>query len=301
MNIGQIAKIIFILLIILILIAVNIGLVRWSIWFQLFKLWPIFIAAFVLEFAFEYFNNNFLKIIPVVLCAASILAVVYLSGMPDFFSIKKIETKEIGQLLGDNSIKNFDINVRLINGKLNITGGEEDLYSGTITYREKVTPFIGAGQSGNEYAVVLKDNDHSQYLFGPADGEHSWNMKINNNPFINLETKTSYSTNNFDFTDAKLLNAKMNSEYDTSNIKIGDKSDRVHATVVANFSGINFLLPAKAGIRIRISTKASLSNIGNLGFNESSNVYSSSNYLMADKKIDIDVSALASSINFDLY
>lgn len=301
MNIGQIAKILFILLLVLILIAVNIGLVRWSIWFQIFKLWPIVLAAFVLEFAFQYFNYNFLKIIPVVLCAASVLAVVYLSGTPDFFSVKRIETKEVGQSLGDNSIKNIDINLSLDNGKLNISGDAEDLYSGNISYREKVTPFVQAGQSGSEYAIILKDNDYSQYLFGPGDGEHSWNMKLNNNPFVNLETKTTFNNNNFDFTNAKLLNFKASSEYDTSTIKIGNKSDRARVNVSASFSKINFLLPSKVGIRIKISTKASLTNIGNLGFNESKDVYSSSNYLIADQKIDIDVAALASNINFELY
>lgn len=301
MNIGQVAKILFILLLVLILVAVNIGLVRWSIWFQIFKLWPIILAAFVLEFAFQYLNYNFLKIIPVVLCAASVLAAVYLSGTPDFFSVKKIETKEVGQLLGDNSIKNIDINLSLVNGKLNIAGDAEDLYSGDISYREKVTPFVQAGQSGSEYAVTLKDNDYSQYLFGPGDGEHAWNMKLNNNPFVNLETKTTFNNNNFDFTNAKLLNFKASSEYDTSNIKIGEKSDRARANISASFSKINFLLPAKSGIRIKISTKASLTNIGSLGFNESKEVYSSPNYLIANQKIDIDIAALASSINFELY
>ncbi len=301
MNVGQVAKILFILLIILILIGVNIGFIRWSIWFQILKIWPIIVIAFVLEFAIQYFNYNFLRIIPVFLVSAAILSIVYLSGLPDFFSIKKTETREITQLLGDNSVKNIDINIDLNNARLNIGGGSENLYDGAVSYREKIPPAIESGQSGSEHYFRLKDSDITQYLFGIGDSEHILNLKIKDGPFLNLEAKTRYGLNDFNFTNTKVLNIKLDSEHDSDTIKIGNENDRVRVNAVINYSKANFLLPSNAGLRIRMDTKATITNLGILGLNESNNVFLSSDYLISDKKIDIDISSLASIVNFELY
>lgn len=303
MNVVNLAKISVIVLLVLILVAVNIGFIRWSIWFQIFKLWPVFLIAIFLDFIFRYSGLQQLKLIPVVLVVASVIAVTYLSGLPDWFSVKNVTTQETRQSLHDSSVRSLSVGFEFNNGKLNIgkAPNQNDLYVGSITDYERVFPNITSSQSGTDFRLILVTNPQTEYLFGAGDDEHVWDFHLNDSVPIDLETKTNYSNNNFDLSDLKLRNLSINSHEDTGTVRLGDNESYAHVVTNLTFSRTTFYLPKNVGIKIRMDNKATSTNVSGLGFVTSGTTFTSPTYLTSSKKIDMDISASASAVDFQLY
>ena len=149
----------------------------------------------------------------------------------------------------------------------------------------------------NSVKLTMQETRHHFRGFSPKNFA---NIKLNPKPEWDIELNIGAASGNFDFSQYKIKDMRINSGAASLNIKLGDRIDESNVSVKTGVSSINISVPNTVGCEINSKTGLASKNYN--GFNETgSHRYRTDNFDSTSKKIYLSVDAGVSSISVNRY
>ena len=145
-----------------------------------------------------------------------------------------------------------------------------------------------------EDIYAVSNNSDSEYVFGPWDNNHLWDIRVGENVPIKIRAKTYASRNKFDFSDFNISEFTLDTSGSSSEIFLNE--DMKNMIVNSIGSKIVIVIPQNIGIRIFFNKFFIINNFEKLGLEKKYKEYISHDYEKAMKKLDIDLDLKFSQI-----
>jgi hypothetical protein len=284
---GLVGPLILIGLGVLFLLA-NLGLLAWSFWEIIFRLWPLLLIAFGLDILFGR-RSPWVSV-------AIVLVVVAVAGASLWFFApagpagRALTTQQISQPLEGASRANVHISSGV--GTLRIAGisepGADTLVEGTVVAPEQVRLETDFNVSGGTASYRLRVREATGSPFPTTWGDdRGWDLRLSRNIPIDLRVDTGVGRATLDLADLNLTNLMMNTGVGQTTVSV-PASGRVQAQVSGGVGETIIEIPSRMSARIRVN--GGLGDVSVDGaYRQEDRVYTSTNYATAQDRIDIQV------------
>ena len=197
----------------------------------------------------------------------------------------------------------YNLNVKTASVEINYGAGTVYL-SAPVNYLVKAT-------NASNYIIqdlsVKYEKDHADIEFDGGNNvnvngkdfkSNNFNIALNENPVYDFEINLGACNMNFDFSEYKVSELDVNGGACNFNIKLGDLYGTTNVDIETGVSDIKIGIPSSSGCRIECETVLSHKDFA--GFDKKSgNVYETSNYLTANKHVNIKLEGAISG--FEIY
>lgn len=259
------------------ILASNYGLVSVD-WFNLWRLWPLFIVAIGLSvLTFKGWTGRLLSVAFVVLALSAVTYVlVYAPQDTRQTSAYDITSQKI------DSATTAEINLKTGLGQLDINTADQVAVAQThlesnISNLTNDTTLIGTNQITN-----INTDATSGWPVGNV--ENQLNLNVTRSLPIRLSLNIGASNITADLTLARLQNLDIKSGATKSDIKLGDSEDLTTVSLDSGASSFLIRVPVSSGVSVKLDGVTSNHLDGLI---KKGNTYESANYESATKKINI--------------
>ena len=306
MKIKRFLEGLIIILIGLILLANNFGILPWSIWYHLIRLWPIILIAIGLDLILKGISLPSLRVLPPLLIIGAICLTVYFyqnkEGKFYRFFPRKTQRIELSQPLLPN-IKKATINLKFGVGELRVRGNSiKELMRGNFTVLPGINPWMRYREMNGEGFLEIGENKGKgiDLSFFHRDKLHQWDLKLNTTIPLSLRIDTGASNNDLDFSSLKIVEFDLDTGASNNKIRFG-RSTSIKAKINGGASNIKIFIPHSMGVKIKVDTALTTNNLSDLGFEKMGNTYISKNFSTAKKQLDLDLDIGVSALKVKLY
>ena len=271
------------------------------VWSELAKFWPVFVIIFGISILPL---NKFLKSVFVIILIL-LSCILYYNNVND--NTKHLASFSYDMIDDDVNVQEFsepyNINVKTADVEINYGAGSLFL-SSPVDYLVKATN--ASNYIMQDFSVVYDGNNaeinfeggNDVSINGNAFKSNNFNIALNKNPIYDFEVNLGACDMNFDFSPYKVSNLEINSGACNIDIKLGDLSEFTVVVLATGVSDIRIGIPEKSGCRIKCESVLSNKNFD--GFDKKSgSLYETSNYIIADKQINIQFEGAIS--DFEIY
>ncbi|MBO5809517.1 MAG: hypothetical protein J6R32_01685 [Bacteroidales bacterium] len=271
------------------------------VWSELAKFWPVFVIIFGISILPL---NKFLKSVFVIILIL-LSCILYYNNIND--NTKHPASFSYDMIDDDVNVQEFsepyNINVKTADVEINYGAGSLFL-SSPVDYLVKATN--ASNYIMQDFSVIYDGNNAEINFEGGNDvsingndfKSNNFNIALNKNPIYDFEVNLGACDMNFDFSPYKVSNLEINSGACNIDIKLGDLSEFTDVVLATGVSDIRIGIPEKSGCRIKCESVLSNKNFD--GFDKKSgSLYETSNYIIADKQINIQFEGAIS--DFEIY
>lgn len=177
-------------------------------------------------------------------------------------------------------------------GKLNLSGGANDIISGNYQSRF-LTLDTSSKTVGTTQEISLSTRGSGAFSFGRGGNELS--AKLNSVLPLDLTLDTGALEGDLDLRDVRLVNLDIDTGASDIDLRLGDKADLARIDVDAGASSIKIRLPKTVGARLTVESGVSSREIEDFE-KINDNTYQSRNYNDMAKKIELRIDMGASSL-----
>jgi len=273
---------------------ITLGFIQFNILFQFLRLWPLFFVVVGIEVIFKRTKISFLKVLSPLVVIFFVVWIVSVSQDGDFFHKRETELYKIYQQVSSND-KVTELNIDLSSGKLFISGESENAISASLVVPEGIIPNKKFTEFEKEDIYAVSNNFTSEYVFGPWDDNHLWDVRIGENVPVNIKAKTHISRNEFDFSEINISEFTLDTSASLSEIFLNEDMKKVRVNSIG--SKIVIVIPQNIGVRISFDKFFIINNFEKLGLEKKYKEYVSYDYEKAMKKLDIDLDLKFSQID----
>lgn len=273
---------------------ITLGFIQFNILFQFLRLWPLFFVVVGIEVIFKRTKISFLKVLSPLVVIFFVVWIVSVSQDGDFFHKREMELYKIYQQVLSNN-KTTELNVDFSSGKLLISGESENAISGSLVVPSGIIPNKKFTEFEKENIYTVSNNSTSEYVFGPWDDNHLWDVRIGENVPVKIKVKTQTSSNEFDFSEINISEFTLNTSVSSSEIVLNEDMKKVRVNSIG--SKIVIVIPQNVGVRIFFDKFFIINNFEKLGLEKKYKEYISYDYEKAMKKLDIDLDLKFSQID----
>lgn len=274
-----------------ILLLNNLGIVDWSIWSVLWRMWPLLVIAVGLDLILGRRSGVWAAITVVIVLAMFAGGFWLISGVTGTWQIDPVTVSIAQELEGAESA---EVHIQMGVGLLEMESQAEPgdlLIEGKIDladerdYREKVSNNDGQ----MIYSLSTTDTQyHPGWLFSQLDGEtESWDLQLNPEVALVLNVDTGVGKTTLDLTKVQLEELDVESGVGEVAVYLPDAVG-VNVSVHAGIGKTVVYLPAGTPVRVRTDT-----GIGNLSldgsFNFQNGYYYSESYVDGAPYMDLYV------------
>lgn len=308
MKAGTIIKGLTFLLIGLILLANTLNLLDWSVWSNIFKLWPLLLISWGVSLIFRGRSLYFLG--PLILLlgigfgvASSYMGIELEEKMVNETKILSreaiIEIEEVVETEtseAPTTIKKIfmaekaNIELKFDAATLEIGGITPQLYECRAEYRYKSFEPLETFSVVNREARVLLAHLPTQRSYSTP--RNKWQLKLNNQIKYDLNIMTGAINLESDLSAFQVNNFHLKSG--ASNIKLTLPKNNSKLIIDTGAANMEILIPKQVGARINIDSGISVKNLDD--FNKQNNTYISKNYDQSEFKTEIDIKCGVSHI-----
>ena len=271
------------------------------VWSEVAKFWPIFLIIFGVSIL--PLSKLFKSISVIILILLSCL--LYYNNVDG--NVKTLSSFSYDMIEEGVNIQEFsepyNLNVKTASVEINYGAGTVYL-SAPVNYLVKAT-------NASNYIIqdlsVKYEKDHADIEFDGGNNvnvngkdfkSNNFNIALNENPVYDFEINLGACNMNFDFSEYKVSELDVNGGACNFDIKLGDLYGTTNVDIETGVSDIKIGIPSSSGCRIECETV--LSHKDFTGFDKKSgNVYETSNYLTANKHVNIKLEGAISG--FEIY
>lgn len=271
------------------------------VWSEVAKFWPIFLIIFGVSIL--PLSKLFKSISVIILILLSCL--LYYNNVDG--NVKTLSSFSYDMIEEGVNIQEFsepyNLNVKTASVEINYGAGTVYL-SAPVNYLVKAT-------NASNYIIqdlsVKYEKDHADIEFDGGNNvnvngkdfkSNNFNIALNENPVYDFEINLGACNMNFDFSEYKVSELDVNGGACNFNIKLGDLYGTTNVDIETGVSDIKIGIPSSSGCRIECETVLSHKDFA--GFDKKSgNVYETSNYLTANKHVNIKLEGAISG--FEIY
>lgn len=267
----------------------TLGVLDWTVWWTILRLWPIFLIAVGLDLLLGRFSI-WGSLLAVVLVVAILAGALWLGGS-DSGSGRGLPTEEIRQPLG--GAKEVAIMIEPAVGVLRIEALPEsaNLIEGTI--------YLGKGeevtqdyvQSGNRAMLELRAQGGEVWVpFGGGwDERRLWDLGLSPGASLELHTSLAAGDAAMDLTGLALSDLAANMGLGRMEIVLpaeGGYSARIDGAIGVT----TIVIPASLGVRVQVDTGMTGRQLPADYQQQADNVYTSPGYPTAEGRVELTVS-----------
>lgn len=271
------------------------------VWWELAKFWPIFLIIFGISIL--PLNKLLKSIFVIILILLSCL--LYYNNVNNNVRTQSHFSYDIideGVNIQEFS-EPYNSNVETASVELNYGAGSVYL-SSPVDYLVKATNasnYIVQDLSikyERNHADIDFDGGNNVNINGKELKSNNFNIALNENPIYDFEINLGACNMNFDFSEYKVSDIDVNCGACDIDMKLGDLYGTTNVDLEMGVSDIKIGIPSGSGCRIECETV--LSNKDFDGFDKKSGkVYETTNYLSANKHVNIKVEGAIS--DFEIY
>jgi len=264
----------------------NLGVLAWSVWEVIFRLWPILLVALGLQIILSRLSV-WGSLLALVLTGAILAGMLWMLG-PDLGTGQVVAGEEVSQALGGATRAEVVIEPGV--GSLHIEALPEsaNLIEGMIR--------VGRGQSvRRDFAVVGKTATFilqtKGATFGPFIGwsdQRSWDLGLAPEVPLELQVSLGVGLADVDLTGLTVSDLKVTMGLGRTTVTLPDEGS-FYAKIEGAIGETIIVIPAGMAARIRVDTGLAMSDLPD-GYQQRDDVYTSPGYASADDRVDLEVS-----------
>ncbi len=267
------------------------GVLAWSVWEAIFRLWPILLIAAGLEVILSRLSV-WGSLLALVLTVAILAGMLWMLG-PDLGTGQVVAGEEITQALGEASRAEVVIEPGV--GALYIEALPESTEAMPSALVEGVVS-VGKGQRVKRHFAVAGETatftlGSEGETFGPFVGwGDQWNWDLGLTPEVPLGLEVSFGVGlaNIDLTGLTVSDLKVNTGIGQTKVILPDEGN-FQARIEGAIGDTVIVIPAGLAARIRVDTGLAVSQLPD-GYQRRDDVYTSPGYASADDRVDLEVS-----------
>ncbi len=310
MNANKIFKGLALLLIGIILLANSLNLLEWSVWINIFKLWPLLLVSLGLSLIFRGKSLSFMG--PLIIFLGIIVGVgasymgisfekeilreVKTLSREIVIEVEKVpeievalETKEYPEIERASIELNLDV------GKLILGESTPLLYECISQYRYKeFEPFEKYSSTEKEASILIYHSPVIKIRISNNIRNH-WQLKLNNQIIYNLYIKTGAIDTDCNLSDFKVEKLYIESGVSNINLVIPQYDSKI--IIDTGVSNIDIAIPKNVGAIVNIDSGIAIKDLDD--FIKRNGTYISHNYNESEFKIEIEINCGVSHI--DIY
>lgn len=274
------------------LFLVNLGYISFNILFGIFDLWPlIFIVIGV--------NILFKKKTVVTIITWTIFLVILIS----YGAFYKVDNGKNKVIIDNINVKKpvetmyADLDLDIGGDKVNIGSEEESLIS---------TKLEGRGLS---YKETYKDNKETANLSFKGEKYNMINLdkskgsnydfNLNKDVIWDLDLDLGAISGELNLEEVPVKSIDLDFGAGNLDLILGSKHNKSNIKIDSGASNLTIVIPKDSGIKLKLDTGLTKTNIDDLNLIKSGNYYVSSDYEKASTKLEFDIDMGASKINFE--
>lgn len=267
------------------------------------KLWPVILILIGLRLILKNkIALNLIVFVTAVLLSFIVYAFIFnpfhCGNVRIYRDMKKQKSETISHFYSPQ-IKSARLNVEFDFGQMNINSSTENLIDGEIRYKTGEYKFDGDISDTSAYFFLNSEvsNKGFNVVLPSKKNQNQLELKINTKPEWDIKIFTNISDFNLDFTEIKANEIKIESNFSSGKIKLGQPTSQSTIYVEVNFSSIDIDLPDNAAIEIITDKNFSSVDINGLEKIEK-NIYRSRNFDKSKDHFVIELSSNFSSVTF---
>jgi hypothetical protein len=266
----------------------NLDVLPWSIWNQLWRLWPLILIALGLDLLVGRRNPLLSLLLVLLVVGGGVAFLVYDGG---FQSTGGLVSAPLNIPL--NNAKSAQVTLEFGTGNLSLDGGTtvQSLATGTLEYYEnRGAPEQNASTVGDKAALTLRQGQGNNFDFGSWFGPNrgpEWNVHLN--PSIPMSINANLGTGNstLDFSQLKVTDIAVNSGTGNTTLVFPTNAGPVTGTVEGGVGNLSLKIPDSVQARLDVSSGIGNINMDSRFTKQGDNIYTTSGYSEATNKLDL--------------
>ena len=280
----------------------------WTVWMNIFSLWPIVLVAIGIELLFKRTKLSFLAILSPLLFLAAILGPAFLFetglGKMHRASATYLWSQDL-----DSALTKTTATIQLKAGDLKLSSGTDKLISAELDYSDR-KPLVSYERSNTDSSatVEIKDSERTRWGWNLTNGcfwggweKKNWEIRLTNSIPIDLRVDTKAGKITLDFSDLKINNFDLEAKASNIDIKIGNLVNTVTGTIEAKATKLSISLPEDMGLRIENHAKLSSTSFSWFTLKERDNVYETPDFEQASRKLTLYLDGSAIKLKISKY
>ena len=264
----------------------NMGVLAWSVWEVIFRLWPILLVALGLEIILSRLSA-WGSLLALVLTVVILAGALWLLG-PNIRTGQSVAGEEVRQALGEASRARVVIEPGI--GALYIEALPEsaNLVEGTIRVGRGLRVKRHFAVTGQTATFILQTDGAT---FGPFTGwadRWSWELGLAPEVPLELEIGLGVGLADIDLTDLTVSDLKVSMGVGRTTVILPEEG-RFYAKIEGAIGETVVVIPAGMAARIRVDTGLAVSDLPD-SYRQLYEVYTSPGYESADDRVDLEVS-----------
>lgn len=269
------------------------GVVEWSAWWTIWRLWPVVIILLGINIAFgsrmPWLAGTLMAL--VLIAAVAIGIAIASSSVPGVESVTTLD-----EPLGD--AERFDLVMDLGAGTLSVGSLPDDspsLVEGDLRsfgVSEVQTSMV---RSPGYAELVLSTNGVSIDFFGTPD--RRWDVWLSSTPNISIDLDTGASDLTLDLTELNVSNLTVRGGATDIEILAPRNAGHVNIDIDVGAANVDVVIPDLAAARIDADLGLSGLSVDESRFPKVGDVYVSRDFDTSENRIDLEIDAGASSVD----
>lgn len=289
MKISRIRNGVILLSVGLVLLLNNLDYVDWSVWFSILSLWPVLLIAIGIEKLFAKTALNFLAFLSPILLLLAILG-------PAYFYLDHIEETHFpGETYSWDKVMEFPYKKGYASldfdaGKLVVGSSLDKLITAELDYwRREPLCVYNYSEQDSVARINIRDVDR----FGRGwfkvgfNISRDWNIALSDKIPWELEIENDAMSGDLDFSELILEQLTLDMDVSSLKVKLGDRAESLKASINADVSSLELLLPKSAGLKIEKRASLSSSEFKNIPLKREGKRLWTYNYDSASSRIEI--------------
>jgi hypothetical protein len=266
----------------------NLGILSWSVWATLIRLWPVLLIGFGLDLLFG--RRSLLGSVLVVLVVATIVVVAIwgYSPAPLIAGTAAATSEEITQPLNGATRADVQIGFGMGNLRVGALSQSTQLVEGTLVLNpgEKVTRDFSL--NGDTAVYHLKSQTLGGVPFSGWSGDdHEWDLRLNDGIPTKLQINTGVGTNNIDLSQLSITDLDVRGGVGRSLITMPARGS-LQGRVEGGVGEVVVMVPSGMAARIRVNAGLGGVDVASK-YQKQGDVYVSSGYDAAQNRLDLRV------------
>lgn len=270
-----------------ILLMNSVGILPWSIWGALSRLWPLILIAIGLDLIIGRRRPALSVILTLLVVLAGAGAILYTG----FSTRGELVSTEVNLPLGD--VRSAQVEIEFGTGELMLDGTADSpsLITGSIDYySNRPGPVTEVTTNDDEAEVDIRIPDEGSFFFGWTgdEGQPKWDLHLN--PDVPLSIKANVGTGNsaLDLSSLQLTNLELDLGAGNSTISFPQPTGSMEATIDGGVGNIVLRIPE--GVEARVSVDQGVGNVtADDRFSRDRDEWVTDGYAAAENRLEISI------------
>ncbi len=279
----------------------NMGVLPWSVWNQLWRLWPLILIAIGLDILVGRRSALLSTFIVLLLVGGGVAFLIYTSGFQSGGTL--VQTNINATLSG---AKEASVSLELGTGNLTLdtSANSESLATGTLEYyQNRDAPEQSLSTANGRAMLTLRQREGSGFGLGFMFGSNptpQWNVHLNPNVIMTFNADLGTGNSTIDLSNSKATTVGINSGTGNSTIFFPGKAGQVTGKIDGGVG--NLSLKITDGLHVRLDMNKGIGNlhVDDRFTKQGDNIYLTSGYNNSSVKNKLDLKVDAGIGNIEV-